>query len=397
MNILYVVPRMPFPVLSGDARRNWHLLGAAREMAARLDLISLPLPNLTDVAHGARILADIVDDLQIVGEPMGSYIRRYRNKSASLIYRPYHDSVGRAGPLCQAVKAATRAHEYDVVVASQLFVMSSIPQSMYAQVVFDSHNVESIRVKEIVAMRSAVYRAATGGILKRVRKQEQGVLQQTSSTIACSEIDAMILQRMCPSARVRVVENGVAIPASFRPAGENSRTILFLASLDYAANIDSLCYLLREIYPRMRGVKLVVAGSNATREVLKLMRSPEAEGVEFLGQVDNPSVLMRRADVLVVPLRAGSGTRLKIVEAFALGLPVVSTPKGCEGLPVEDGVHVRLAQSPSHFASCVEELIDDRDTSLLIAANAWRFAKENYDWSRILPQFCLTLRDAAAS
>jgi glycosyltransferase involved in cell wall biosynthesis len=366
-------------------------------MATRLDLISLPLPNFADVAQGSKVLADIVDDLHIVGEPMGSYIRRYRNKVASLIHRPYHDSVGRAVPLRRAVKTATHAHDYDVIVASQLFVMSSIPRSMYGQVVFDSHNVESIRLREIAAMRGAAYRAATSSILRRVRKQEQEVIQQTSSTVACSEIDAMIFQGMCSSAHVRVVENGVDVPSEFSLAGKNSRTVLFLASLDYAANIDSLEYLLRDIYPRMRDVKLVVAGSNATRDVLNLMRSAEAEGVEFLGQVDDPGALMRSSDVLVVPLRAGSGTRLKVMEAFALGLPVVSTPKGCEGLPVDDGIHVRLAQSSSHFASCVEGLIDDRDASLFMAANAWRLAKQNYDWSRILPEFRLTLRDAAAS
>jgi glycosyltransferase involved in cell wall biosynthesis len=344
-----------------------------------------------------RALGDIVDDLHVVGEPMGIYLQQKQNKFASLLHRPYHDSVGRARPLRQAVEAATRAHEYDVIVASQLFVISSIPQSMYGRVVYDAHNVESIRVGEIASVHGVAYRLATGGILKRVRDHEHQVLQQTSFTVACSEIDATILGNMCPSARLRIVENGVDVPSSFSLAGNDSRTVLFLASLDYAANVDSLRYLLREIYPRMRDVKLIVAGSNATEEVLRLMRSIDADGVEFLGQVDNPGALMRRADLLAVPLRAGSGTRLKVIEAFALGLPVVSTPKGCEGLPVTDPAQVRLAGTASDFASRVEELIDDRDARQSMAFNAWRFVQENYDWSRVLPKFCATLSDAAAS
>jgi glycosyltransferase involved in cell wall biosynthesis len=158
---------------------------------------------------------------------------------------------------------------------------------------------------------------------------------------------------------------------------------MFIGSMDYPPCVDAALYFCREIFPRIRhtisAAEFWIVGRNPGSEVLQLA----GDGVHVTGQVDDVIPYYRQSTVCVVPLRAGGGTRLKILEAMALGRPVVSTTIGCEGLDVVDGVHLLIADTPEQFAEKTIRLLTDRQLYQDISANGRQLVVTKYDWNII--------------
>src|SRR5208282_4382115 len=147
--------------------------------------------------------------------------------------------------------------------------------------------------------------------------------------------------------KVVIVPNGVDLDRfEFMPKNSTGGRILFLGGMDYIPNLDSAEYFLTDIFPLIRShlpeAKLSIVG----RDLVKINKTRPSESIEFHENVADIVPYFRGSDVLVVPLRMGAGTRIKILEAMASGLPVVTTSKGCEGIEVKHGRHLLIADSP---------------------------------------------------
>jgi glycosyltransferase involved in cell wall biosynthesis len=153
----------------------------------------------------------------------------------------------------------------------------------------------------------------------------------------------------------------------------------------------------RSILPRIRafvpGVKLYVVGDSPRARVKALGREP---GIEVTGYVNDIVPYYRRSKVIVVPLRAGGGTRLKILEAMALGRAVVSTTIGCAGLEVRHGVHLLVADDPQQFADCVVELLGNDALRAELVGNARHLVEQHYDWPTLGRRLALAHREILA-
>ncbi|MEW6406082.1 MAG: glycosyltransferase family 4 protein, partial [Chloroflexota bacterium] len=155
-----------------------------------------------------------------------------------------------------------------------------------------------------------------------------------------------------------------------------------------------MLWFVREVYPyilkQIPDAHLIITGENAGLPL------PDAQNITLTGYIDDVKSLVACSWVSVAPLLSGGGTRLKILESMALGTPVVSTSKGAEGLGVSHGDHLLIADEPQAFADCVVKILKNKNLRENIAANAYRFVKEKYDWEIILPSF-LQLVESAAS
>jgi glycosyltransferase involved in cell wall biosynthesis len=162
--------------------------------------------------------------------------------------------------------------------------------------------------------------------------------------------------------------------------------LLFIGDMSYVPCVDAMLYFCREVLPRIRNVvsevELWIVGKDPLPEVARLGNN----GVHVTGQVDSVMPYYERSTVCVVPLRAGGGTRLKILEAMALGRPVVSTTIGCEGLDVVDGEHLLIADSPERFVEKTVRLLEDRMLYRHIATNGRQLVVARYDWDVIARQ-----------
>jgi glycosyltransferase involved in cell wall biosynthesis len=224
---------------------------------------------------------------------------------------------------------------------------------------------------------------------------QRSVARQVDRVILCSDEDV----------RRSGVRNAVAVPNTYgRPARSLGRhetatppTILFQGSLHYGPNIDAVDWLIDEVAPhlfeQLPGAQIRLVGT--TSPGVESRHQPPR--VVVAGRVPDIEPELARADIAVVPLRIGSGTRLKILESFAHRIPVVSTTVGADGLDVEDGVHLLLADRPEEFARACRRIVDDRALTRRLVDAAERRYLERYEWSVAKRSIEQVVRDVAAS
>ncbi len=218
-------------------------------------------------------------------------------------------------------------------------------------------------------------------------RMECRAYQRANLVIQCSENDALLTREMAPEAKVAVVGNGVNVDyfQTHQQSLDSHPTILFTAGFGYGPNREAVEYFVRQIFPlileQCPDARFLMAGSQAQ----EMFRSLEVNGptVECVSDPIDIRPCFEKAVVYVVPLLAGGGTRLKILEAMAMGRPVVSTSLGAEGVPYVNGTHILLADDPRSFAEQVARLLQDESLRRRLAENAMQFVRANYDW-RIL-------------
>jgi glycosyltransferase involved in cell wall biosynthesis len=204
--------------------------------------------------------------------------------------------------------------------------------------------------------------------------------------ITVSEADRQLLLDSNPHLHVDVIPNGVDLekyqPLPL-PSETAARSLLFLGNMGYPPCADAALYFCEQIFPIIHKTENTsefwVVGRDPRPEVLELNN----DRIHVTGRVEDVIPYYLQSSICVVPLRAGGGTRLKILEAMALGRPVVSTTIGCEGLNVENGKHLLIADSPAEFAQQTIRLFQDRHLYQRISANGRRLVETQYGWDQI--------------
>jgi glycosyltransferase involved in cell wall biosynthesis len=247
-------------------------------------------------------------------------------------------------------------------------------------IAFDVTDVPRIRFRREIPLRQGVLRRILWRLhLPALTRFERRAIARADLVLTCSGHDRDQITRRGGENRVAVVPNAVAIPEAPPPASEPS--LLFAGSLDYPPNADAVRRLLELIWPRVRaaipGARLRIAGPGAAS-------TGTAEGVERTGWVEDLDALYRRTAVVCVPLRAGSGTRLKILEAGAYGRAIVATAIAAEGLELRDGHELLLREDPGAFADACVQLLRDGARARRLGAAARRAVSERYARPRVV-------------
>jgi glycosyltransferase involved in cell wall biosynthesis len=194
-----------------------------------------------------------------------------------------------------------------------------------------------------------------------------------------------------------VVPTGVDVEY-FRPLDDEiENTLVFTGSMDWLPNEDGICYFAQEILPKIRreipNVKLNIVGRKPSARLQALARG-DVNHIHLTGWVDDIRPHLGQGAVCVVPLRIGSGTRLKIFEAMAMAKAVVSTTIGAEGLPVQHGSEILLADTPDAFAESVVILLRDNARRKTLGRAARELVESKYSWASVARQFALALEKA---
>jgi len=227
---------------------------------------------------------------------------------------------------------------------------------------------------------------------RKFRRYEAWLYRQFNLGLVVSERDRLAAMELVglQASQVAIVPNGV--DTSYHQAlavQPKPNTLVFNGALTYSANYDAMDYFLREIFPLIRAqvpaAHLTITGSTTGVPISALSINGH---VTFSGYLADIRPTISNSWVCVVPLRIGGGTRLKILEAMALGTPVVSTAKGAEGLEIEDGKHLLIGNTPSEFAAQTVRLLREPALRTLLGAQAAQLVKERYDWAIVGRQFC---------
>ena len=258
----------------------------------------------------------------------------------------------------------------DVVLCETLFtaaygvaVRYHIPALADSTYVLHSHNVE-YRIQERLAQHaeSPLHRWYRRHLARTTKAFETAVADRFDIVAAISETDAKLYEEMLRSANVRAVPPGVVLGEPVSHLSTSS--ICFLGSLDWEPNVEGVLWFVRDVLPlilsRKPDTKVVIGGRNAAQIRHRLK---DAEAIAFVEEVPDAIIFRCSHGINIVPVLSGSGVRIKILEALSIACPVVTTVIGTEGLPFEDRVHLRIADSPQDFADACLELMKDPESA----------------------------------
>jgi len=283
--------------------------------------------------------------------------------------------------------------DFDVVIASTKGMSSYALQLTHPAIhILEEHNSSTRQMKERYRRQtSLVGKLRCWVSWQKARKFEQCIFQGFDLITMVSEADKQSSQVLLGGKRVpvEVLPNGVDCVHN-RPGLAETRpcTLIYNGALTYSANYDAMYWFLAQVYPLIRQqiseVTLTITGSNAGVNLSGLQLD---DSVHLIGYVEDIRLPVAQSAICVVPLRRGGGTRLKILEAMALGTPVVATPKGAEGLNVVDGKHLLIADDPATFAEHTVCLLQDPTLRQQLSINARQLVEQHYDWAQIGQQF----------
>jgi glycosyltransferase involved in cell wall biosynthesis len=392
MNLLYFAPHQIWPANTGARLRDYHL---ARQLAA---CSSVTFVEMRGAGEESRIPPRDCGFARIVT------IEKGRTYTASKLV------LGLAGPTpvtilnCWSLRSATQLAEvlassqFDTVQVEGVHLMQYLPVIRAAagspEIVVDWHNIESEGMsryaenegnwaKKIAARRTA----------QLIERAENKLLATCDTHTVTSERERQKLLARCPGADIQVIPNGVdagyysareiAVACEYSNRANCQRSLLFVGSMDYHANIDAVAWFARTAWPEIARnhphLHFTIVGRDPAPEVLALA----SDRIHVTGTVEDVRPYYSAAVAAVVPIRSGSGTRLKILEAMAAGLPVISTRLGAEGIAAEDNVHLLSANSGREFVAAAGLLVSSAETCMRLSQAAQALVCKTYDWSVI--------------
>jgi len=261
----------------------------------------------------------------------------------------------------------------------------SMPHDRHRHRVLTLHNVHFLQDLRLARIEPSLrWQASRRFNAAWMRFYEPRVAASVDRVIATSDDDGALLQTRAPGVQADVIPNGVDTRAlEPLPSADGPPALLFVGSMNYRPCVDAAVWLVREILPLLRrthpGLHVWIVGRCPLPEVLALA----GDDVTVTGEVEDVEPYYRRATLAVVPLRAGGGTRLKILEAMALGRAVVSTTVGAEGLRVADDTHLALADDAPTMARTIAALLNDEPRRSRLERAARALVEAAYDWDRI--------------
>ena len=316
------------------------------------------------------------------------YLQRFFQSAPFAVSKFTHPSVR------DLLASWLAAGKYDAAICDFLSASLNFPQVLKTPTVLFQHNVETALWRRMAATESnPVKRFAFRLEASKMERYERSALHRFHHIIAVSDHDRQQMLDMDPSCNITVVATGVDTKkyAIALPASANPPRIVFTGSMDWEPNIDAVAHFCRNIFPRIRSefpsAIFQVVGRNPHPRVKQL----GSEHIQVTGTVPSVADYLRDATVVVVPLRIGGGTRLKIFEAMAMGKALVSTSIGAEGLDVQTGHDLILADDSESFAQAIVSLIRDAELRRKYEQAAAKLAAR-CDWSNVVQDFAAVLQ-----
>lgn len=393
LRLLWVKANKLLPVHSGGDIRSYNI---ARQLARRHELTFLSYYDGAQDPDYERQLSNCFPGAVCIatGKSEGSTLGRgidYVGHLAS----PLPFAVSRFA--CKAVQQKLQEffgeHRFDVAICDFLDAAVNFPEQLSTASVLFQHNVETEIWRRHAATESNPVKRRMYSIeFKKMLRYETQAVRKFHHVIAVSQHDRSLMEAWVEGSRIIVVPTGVDLEQykadfSNKPA---SPVVMFVGAMDWEPNIDAMEYFCRKIWPAVLAgtpaAKLRIVGRNPGDRV----RALSAPSIEITGRVVSVAEHLRDATVVIVPLRIGGGTRLKIYEAMAVGKAVVSTSIGAEGLDVHHGRDIMLADSAESFSEAVSGLLRDEGQRHKYERAAAELAAR-YDWAVIGEQFGRTL------
>lgn len=380
MKILFASRWFPYPADNGSKIRVYNLLKALSTIG-EIDLISFCSESI-EPAH----IIELKKYCQNVQSIRFENFQPHHWKAAVGLFSKKPRSMVQtfSQEMSNILKKADQEHKYDVVVSSQIDMIQyveglNIPYKILEELEITTYWAQIDQEKSwFIKMRRM---AMVGKLVSYLRST---VKKFNVVTVVSQDERDKVNEVLLGQVPVIVIPNGVDIAGNSRYLGidkEKDPQLIFNGALSFYANYDAMLYFVCEILPlikkRYPQIKVLITGRT---KGLDLSSFPKDKNVIFTGYLDDVRPSVAQSWAAIVPLRIGGGTRLKILEAISLGTPVVTTPKGVEGLELAEGKDYLIAETPNQFADQVIKLIERIELRSELSARAYETICQKYDW-----------------
>jgi glycosyltransferase involved in cell wall biosynthesis len=388
MRILFVALDVPYPADRGQRLRTSSILEGLKAEGHEISLVSFCAPEDIgrDDGEMARVCAHV--DLVPPGPAVSATrlrkeVHRLRGLLSSV---PYGAWRFRSSALREHVRRRLRELRPDLVVWDGTYNLENLRDIGGVPVVLNSDDIVHVLWERYLEVeRQPLKRAYAANELRKLRRWGPRAYRRANSVWVVSEHDAELLASICPGLPVTVVPNTVDVDRYQVVTADDGVGVLFIGGMDWFPNRDAVEFfadaVLPELHARVPFARFVVVGRPPADRRLRLRM--EASGVNFLGRVEDIRPVIAAAAVSVVPLRIGSGTRMKILEAAALGKAIVSTRLGAEGLGFVAGAEIVLADEPAVMAAAVASLLERPEARAAMGAAARRRVEMEYSFEAL--------------
>lgn len=371
-----IAGRKPCPLDDGWRIRTFSLLKALTRLGAPVDLLVL---DETGEEAGHEVLQSLCRDVRVI--PRRKAYSKTDLMRGLLFAKPFSVLNYAEPEFRRALDALLARHSYGYIQVEDVVMAQYVEGMKDARKVLDMHNIESDLLRRYADNTDNLLRRTYArNAAAKLERYEMRVAEAFDAVLVCSEEEKSTLQGRGMGTCVEVVPNGVDGAYYKTVVPSKGDALVFVGSMDYHANISGILFFVSEVLPILVKVrpklKVYVVGKNPPEEITSL----SSEAMVVTGAVDDVRPMLSKGAVSIVPLLVGGGTRLKILEAMAAGLPVVSTPLGAEGLSARDGREILIADSPEDFAGRVLHLLENAGERERLADSGRKFALANYDW-----------------
>ena len=383
MKILFLSPTVPFPLTDGGRIRVFNLL---KQIAAKSDVTLLALETQPTDAEGVPELQQLGIQVHLVPNAptlprlsFGTLLNAFFKRQPITVARYARPAYRQKFRDLVATEKFDLVH-YEMFHTAQLRADTDLPG------VLSQQNVDSAIWRRLCGETTHPFYKFVYWTQQLAFQRYERVLSPKFDAVACtSDIDAAVFQQHCAEDTIEIIPNGVDV-THYQPdfSSEAPAHLIYIGSMDWYPNEDAVAFFADEVLPRIQekvpDVQFSIVGGNPSGRVQKLA---QREGVIVTGRVPEIKPYFAEATVFIVPLRIGSGTRLKILEALAMGKAIVSTSVGAEGLDLKNGEEIFIADEPIAFADAVTRLLTDLSLRRKIGENGRARVEQDYDWRSI--------------
>lgn len=384
MKTLLISPYSPYPLTFGGAIRVYHVIRMFAEISDVTLVSYCGEPDDQMIASHLRTYCEnviLVDD-----PPSDSPWKGLLQVRATLSRRPFQYFAFYSRQFQRAIDAAMRKQRFDLIVAEQSQMAYFDFHQPQATRIIDLHNIEyELLERRVPVQKNPVKRAALALEASKFRRDEQRIFRGADLIFTPSVRERDLLRKLPGMTQVESLPNSIDCEYfALRQTEPQTNEITFVGTTHVDANRDGLIYFMEEIFPlierQVPDVHFTIVGG---RPPAIIRAYGERPNVTVTGFVDDVRPYMARARAMVVPLRSGGGTRLKILEGLSFGVPTVSTSIGAEGIMVTSGSDILLADQPQAFAAGVVRLLGDEALRRTLASKGRKLVEEHYSWQAV--------------
>jgi glycosyltransferase involved in cell wall biosynthesis len=398
MRLLFLTETIPFPLDSGGRIKTFNvlqILGREHEVHCHAMVRDDKLLRFEqELARSVAALTLHYVPRSLIGEAT-ALISSLAARTPFLVRRHFHRHV------MDRLAAVCRQRQFDAVYCDHLSMLE-YGRRLALPIVLDAHNIEyEIIRRHAATMGWSPLRAMAELEWRRLEQYERRWYPRCRLIFVVSRVDERVIRELAGShpeisvVPIAVDARSATVVGDAAAAGPE---ILFVGGLHWPPNADAVIYFIQEIFPRVRaavpGVRFTVVGRSGD-QVQRRTGAPA--GVQFPGHVESVEPYFQRSRVMVVPIRSGSGMRVKILDGLARGMPTVTTTVGCEGIDVQPETHALVADGAADFAESVIRVLKDDALARRLSAQGRRLAVETYDTSAIADRVLRSMQIVAAT